>query len=242
MEDVLECAEDTSSIARLAARLEQELDQRLAARREKHPIGAPMLVLADEWPVIAQIAPEAVRITGRVILEGRKVGVYALVSGQGLPAEHLGGSLFRDALSSRYIFCTTPAQARLAGMDNETAKSLIERLETAGPGYAILASARRRPEIVAIPDTRPNDLRALVGTFTLPPLPPNPYFAFSRAEENTPAAPKTPLVSASEKAKNEVLSWYARGVTKPHVIARKMGRASSYAEDVKQILREEGLI
>jgi hypothetical protein len=204
--DLLECAEDASSIERLAARLEQELDRRLLARRAGQSIGAPMLLLADEWPIISQLAAEAVRVIGRVILEGRKVGVYALVSGQGLPADQLGGSLFRDALSSRYVFCTTPAQARMAGMDNETAKSLMARLETAGPGYAILASARRRPEIVAIPDTTPDDLRVLVGSYELPPLPMKTVDAASLSSLSLSEQPAARPKSAADAERERIIA------------------------------------
>lgn len=255
---LLECAEDASDMERLAEQLESQLEARLSARRAGQPPAVPLLLLADEWPIISQLAPEAVRVAGRIVLEGRKVGVYALISGQGLPSEQLGGSLVRDALSSRYVFQTTPAQARMAGLDNETAKRLLLTLEAAGPGYAILASARRKPEVVAIPDTSPDDLRAFLAPGTvLPPLPPdflsrleaaqaqkqpNPSLAFSRAQESARESLKTPLVSAREKAKQDILGWFAQGVTKPHVIARKMGRASSYAEDVRQILQEEELI
>ncbi len=202
--DVLECAEGPDDMQTLALHLEQELDARLAARKTGIRPAAPLLLLADEWPVIAQLAPEAVRVAGRIVLEGRKVKMFALISGQGLPSDQLGGSYIRDALSSRYVFNTTTAQARMAGMDSETAKLLLAHLETAGPGYAILASARRHAEIVAIPQTTIGDLRALVGDVPplppLPPLPPNPNYKPSLSLHEEPQnAPKTVVDEERER-------------------------------------------
>jgi hypothetical protein len=109
------------------------------------------------------MAEEALPAIRRIVLEGRKVGMYALIAGQGVPAAILGGTLVRDAMASRYVFCTSPQQARMAGIENETAKQMMAILEDAGPGKAVLATSNRKPEIVAIPNTTTDDIRALLS-------------------------------------------------------------------------------
>ena len=239
--DMLECAEDGAAMQQLAAALEDELDARITARRAKESPRPPLLLLADEWPVISQLAPEAVRITGRVVLEGRKVGMYALISGQGLPSDQLGGSLVRDALSSRYVFNTTPAQARMAGMDNETAKLLLAQLETAGPGYAILASARRSPEIIAIPQTTVADMRAILGDVPpVPPLPMKEVSPSSLSEAEVHLSAPTPRIRGEKRKKQEreqILALHRQGFA-AYIIARQMGKASAYTETIKQVIAE----
>src|SRR5260221_10727945 len=161
--DFLDCAESGQEITELTSWVEEELEERLIARRQGSPMKQPILLLADEWPIISQLSPDALQPVRRLVLEGRKVGMYALICGQGLPAQLLGGTLVRDALASRYVFNTTPQQARLAGLDNETAKTMLAQLQDAGAGKAILATSKRRPELVAIPAIESNDLRRLVS-------------------------------------------------------------------------------
>ena len=203
LSDVLECAEDGGDISRMAEKLEQMLDHRLALRRQGQRITEPLLLLADEWPVISRLCTRAIEIAGRIVLEGRKVQMFALISGQGLPSEQLGGSLVRDALSSRYVFLTTTMQARMAGLDSETAKALLGQLEVAGPGYAILASAKRKAEVIAIPQTTVADMRALLGDYPiLAPLPMKPRFVGVQSKEpDLPAkAPVVPPPTLTHKA------------------------------------------
>jgi hypothetical protein len=158
-----ECAESPHDIAQYSHLLDSQLTERLARRRAGQDNFQPLLLLVDEMPIISEMSPVALPAIRRVVLEGRKVGMYALVSGQGVPSSILGGTLVRDAMSSRYVFCTSPQQARMAGIENETAKQMMAILETAPPGKAVLATANRRPEIVAIPDTTTDDIRYLVN-------------------------------------------------------------------------------
>ena len=159
---LLQCSESPQEIAQAAKELERTLDTRLLDRRQGKRAPRPILLLADEWPIIAASCAIAITVMQRIVLEGRKVGMYSLISGQGLPASLLNGTLVRDALSSRYVFNTTAQQARLAGLDNETAKAMLAILDTTGPGRAILASARLKPEVVAIPDTSVQDIRSCI--------------------------------------------------------------------------------
>jgi hypothetical protein len=166
LDDVLESAETQRAIDASGKHLERMLEQRLLERRQGKRDFSTTLLLADEWPVIAAMSAYSISTMKRIVLEGRKVGMYALISGQGIPAALLDGTLVRDALSSRYVFNTTPQQARLAGLDNETARQLLAVLNTTGPGRAILASSRLKPEVIAVPHTTVNDIRACMGTKT----------------------------------------------------------------------------
>jgi len=156
-----ECAESPRDIIDYAHSLDAHLTKRLRARRAGQTHFKPVLLLVDEMPIIASMAVEALPAIRRIVLEGRKVGMFALISGQGVPASILGGTLVRDAMASRYVFCTSPQQARMAGLENDIAKSMMAILENAGPGKAVLATSNRKPEIVAIPDTTTDDIRLL---------------------------------------------------------------------------------
>lgn len=158
-----ECAESPHEIVTYAQSIDGLLTNRLQQRRAGRTNFKPVLLLVDEMPIIAEMAMEALPAIRRIVLEGRKVGMFALISGQGVPASILGGTLVRDAMASRYVFCTSPQQARMAGLENETAKSMMAILEEAGPGKAVLATSNRKPEIVAIPDTTTDDIRFIVS-------------------------------------------------------------------------------
>ncbi len=158
-----------------AAWLTGELERRLVAYREGARLFRPMLIMADEFPVIALSSKPAVQALGRVVLEARKVGGFALISGQGLPASNFGGRLVRDALSSRIIHKTTAAEGLRAGLDKNAAQ-LLEHLQ---PGYAVL-DGPVQPQIVAIPMTTANDLSSVPYTPVLQPGPmPNNVVAFT---------------------------------------------------------------
>lgn len=146
--------EDVSEIERSAGRVLLELEQRKNARKA----GKPLLVLVDEWPALSLASKSARSAVSRVVLEGRKYGLYALIAGQGLPADQFGGSLVRDALSSRYVFRTSAAQGRMAGLEKEQT-SLLSALR---PGLAVLAGPVE-PQIVAIPQIALDDLAGLVS-------------------------------------------------------------------------------
>jgi hypothetical protein len=142
----------------------KELNSRLKDYRAGRRDFPPILTLLDELPVIAMITKAAIEATGRIVLEGRKVGMFALISGQGLPAENFGGRLVRDALSSRYIFRTTPDEARRAGLSATQAR-LVSQLDI---GRAIFAASASDPQIVAIPLTTGDDLNRLAPIVATP--------------------------------------------------------------------------
>jgi len=138
--------------------LQDELERRGGAYRAGERTFSPLLVLCDEWPVISLQSKGAVTAASRIILEARKWGAYALISGQGLPADRFNGSLVRDALSSRFVFKTSASQARMAGLDKEAAR-LVDGLDV---GRCVL-DGPVEPQIVAIPNTTALDLASLAN-------------------------------------------------------------------------------
>src|SRR5258708_1349491 len=159
-----DCAESPREIAEYAHILDTSLEQRLRERRAGKRDFKPLLLLADEMPNIHETSPDALPVIKRIISEGRKVAMFALIAGVGVPASLFGGTFIRDSMASRYVFNTSPQQARLAGLENETAKTMMAILENAGPGKAVLAKSNTSPEIVAIPYTSTNDIKRLVAS------------------------------------------------------------------------------
>lgn len=141
-----------------AALLVAELDRRIAAYRRGERGFTPYLALCDELPVLSLSSKPAMQAIGRAVLEGRKVGVYALIAGQGMPAESFNGRLVRDALSSRFVFRTTADEARRCGLAGDNAK-LVNELR---PGLAVL-DGPVDTQIVAIPLATAGDMAALGG-------------------------------------------------------------------------------
>jgi hypothetical protein len=150
-------ASSSTELNDAAAWLNSEYDRRLADYRHGQRTFTPLLVLADELPILPLKSAAAMTVITRTVLEMRKCSGYTFISGQGLPADRFGGSLARDALSSRYIFASNPRQARAAGLDSETAR-LVEALT---PGRAILDGPTPTPTIVAIPLSTSADLKQL---------------------------------------------------------------------------------
>ncbi|MFZ2517118.1 MAG: DUF87 domain-containing protein, partial [Anaerolineae bacterium] len=116
----LPVADTLGAIETAAGALLVELDRRIALRA-RHD--RPVLIVADEFPAWAGSAPQAQTLLRRVILEGRKFGLFAYISGQGLPAAlFASGTMARDALSSRYVFAASAQIARQIGLDADMAR------------------------------------------------------------------------------------------------------------------------
>jgi nucleoside-triphosphatase THEP1 len=155
-----------SELDQAGALLVEELERRLEAYRRGRRDFSPLLVLADELPVLSLSSKPAVEAIGRIILEARKVGAYVLVSGQGLPADRMGGRLVRDALSSRFIFKTSADEARRCGLGGDAARLVLDLR----PGVAIL-DGPCDPQPVAVPNCTAQDLAALVEVRARAPEP-----------------------------------------------------------------------
>jgi hypothetical protein len=254
-----ECAESPEDISSYAGALDGWLTKRLQERRAGRADFKPTLLLVDEMPIISEMSPDALPAIRRVVLEGRKVGMYALISGQGVPSSILGGTLVRDAMASRYVFCTSPQQARMAGIENETAKSMMAILEDAGPGKAVLATSNRRPEIVAIPDTTTDDIRAILdrgnrstsrngdGNGNVPrnfrnnqEQPAEPLYYTAPDVPVVPGQDAGVLVTVTSQEREQIVNLARAGVPRREMCLA-LGKGKYYYDTVKQVLDEEGL-
>ena len=186
--------------------------------------------------------------------------MFALIAGVGVPASLFGGTFIRDSMASRYVFNTSPQQARLAGLENETAKTMMAVLENAGPGKAVLATSNRSPEIVAIPYTSTNDIRQIVqrkrgnSEETDTVVVPDPG-NISPVSGNTQGQPDKPvdahafpvpgnrtgtLTKVSAEERERIIRLAKTGI-KRRKFCKALGKGNAYYETVKQVLDEEGL-
>jgi hypothetical protein len=142
--DGVEVATDEATIGSSATAVMAEIDARRRTGR-----GRALVVMVDELPLLARSVPEASTAMRRIVLEGRKFGVYGLIAGQGAPADLFdGGRLVRDATASRFVFRSSTAEARRAGLER------VESLTTSTlpTGVCVLdGSVVQRPTLVSIP-------------------------------------------------------------------------------------------
>ncbi len=133
---------DSAQIVQSALDLIAMLEKRLKEYDVGRSVWQPVLLLADEWPLIyytlsklkletgenaGEVVFEALR---RVVLEGRKVYLFGFVSGQGLNAKLLGGdTLVKHAMATHYAFRTEPLQAQLIGIEASDFKPFLARCE-----------------------------------------------------------------------------------------------------------------
>lgn len=142
--DGVELCTTEADIARSAAAILTELDARRRTGR-----GAPVVVMVDELPLLARAVPEASTAMRRILLEGRKFNIYGLIAGQGASADLFdGGRLVRDATASRFVFRTSTAEARRAGLERTEAITT----STLPVGTCVLDGACvTKPTLVSIP-------------------------------------------------------------------------------------------
>jgi len=155
----LPVADTIGAIEGAGAAILAELDRRISVRA-RHD--RPVLLVADEFPAWAGSAPTAQTALRRAVLEGRKFNLFAYISGQGLPAAlFASGTMARDALSSRYVFASSPQIARQIGLDTDMARQ--------APGLAVgRAILDGRPagtsgaRVIEVPYCDVTDLRSVL--------------------------------------------------------------------------------
>ena len=142
--DGVELCTDEATIGASAAAVMAEIDA-----RRRNGRGQPVVVMVDELPLLSRAVPEAGSAMRRIVLEGRKYAIYGLIAGQGAPADLFdGGRLVRDATASRFVFRSSTAEARRAGLER------VESLTTSTlpVGVCVLdGSVVERPTVVSIP-------------------------------------------------------------------------------------------
>lgn len=135
------------------------------SRRREGATGAPWIVAVDEWTALvrrARVADALITLLEEIAQEGRKLGIFALVSGQAWNAEAAGGTPLRDSLASAFLHRMKPSAARLLvpGVGREVAA-----LRT---GQALLYRTSGDLVSVSIPLTTRQDLAAVAGLLPRP--------------------------------------------------------------------------
>lgn len=125
-----------TEIADLLSYIDQALTDRLELRRQGERLGPPVFLALDELPSINATVNGAADVLGRVVREGRKVGVLTVSSAQDFLVKTIGGSgAARD--NFRTAFYT--------GGDQTSARVLLDvrgRIEEPpGKGLVMLRSA-----------------------------------------------------------------------------------------------------
>jgi hypothetical protein len=151
-----------AEIAALLGYLTDELDRRIAQRRRGERWGAPLFLALDELPVIADTVPGAVDQLGRLLREGRKVGVYSVGASQSMLVKVVGGdSAARECYRTAFY----------VGGDVRSASALLDMPQREiddgplGAGVALLRSKATSPaRLVRVPLASNAAIDGLLGT------------------------------------------------------------------------------
>lgn len=152
-----------------------------------HTVKHPLVILADELPIIAEMDAEikiktkeenkarkeeglealAIRqVTNMVktsVLAARKYGVYFVGASQSIDATILPTRV-SAGFNSRIVFYSTEQKARMAGLESDVAKRLLPVIRRAGPGMTIYDCGRwDTPLVAAFPAMTIEDVLQFFG-------------------------------------------------------------------------------
>lgn len=167
--------------------LQAELAARDEYYRPAHQTKHPLLLLADELPVLADYddqvekeyklinkqhakdnedpeeVPSLIYLIRRFVLEARKWRCFFIGSGQSIDAEILPTKV-TDAMNSRIVFFNSDRKARMTGLENDAIKNLLPQIRRAGNGVMIFDCTRwDEPVIGAIPYIEVKDMLVYLG-------------------------------------------------------------------------------
>ena len=139
-----------------------ELDSRMERRFKGEKVGGPLFLAIDELPSVAKAVPTVMDDLGRILREGRKVGVLVIGASQSMLVKSLGGdATLRDAYRTAYYL----------GGDLHSGAALLDmpqrdiddgQLTT---GLALLRSVATTPaQLVRVPLASNAAIDALLGS------------------------------------------------------------------------------
>jgi hypothetical protein len=154
------CAPATNARAMLSSvqLVAETLDRRLHNTSSER---WPLVLAADEFTSLmrGELAEPLAALIERIAQEGRKVLVFALVSGQVWTAERTGGSALRDSLASCYVHRMKRRQANhLLQLGDELPETL-----TLATGHALLYRTSGELVEVTIPNTTSADVERVAN-------------------------------------------------------------------------------
>lgn len=172
--------------------LQAELAKRDDLYRDGHQTRHPLLILADELPVLADYdaslvaehramnkkrvkdgddeleIPSLITLIRRFVLEARKWNCYFIGSGQSMDAQILPTKVTEN-MSSRIVFFSSDRRARMSGLENDAIKKYLPLIRRAGSGVMVFDCARwDEPAIGAIPMIEVDDMLEYLGVDASP--------------------------------------------------------------------------
>jgi hypothetical protein len=218
---------DTERSIRDAARLVQtRMEARLHGDRDR----TPLLLCIDEFTRLMRspaLAPQLAGLVEAIGQEGRKVGIFAMLSGQIWTSERSGGSALRDSLASVYCHRLRRNQARLL-LSTEEAR----QAEALGVGEALLLRTSGECERVALPLATAPDVERVGALLAMPAQPSRN----GRAIEDSPSGRPTPTAKEAQ-----VISMLQSGATMPEVVKALYGETGkAYTDGVRDVSRIVG--
>jgi hypothetical protein len=146
-----------------------KLARREVERRRRGLTGAPTILVVDEFTKMMRRSPEIKSELSACIeeiaQEGRKLGVFALLSGQLWKATAVGGTELRYSLASAFVHRIQEAQSRLLLVDQQYAKFT----GTLKRGQAYFSDTNGDTHLVQIPLTSQR-LQYPAGEVEPPPM------------------------------------------------------------------------
>ena len=217
----------------------EEITRRLEedSRTPNHAPFPPMLVVLDELDLLQSRSAGVTELVELLTKKTRSIGVHGIYSNQSIPADLVGGVQTRGVIVSRICFYCDDEAARLIGVRKDNGgQALLQRIGPPAPqGLALVRTAVFGWKILAFPFVPDEALPYLLGIHALPPLPMKPGVSLPETAPET--RPKS-LLSAREKERKTILDWHSQGLP-AYAIARKLGKAAAYAEEIKRIIAEE---
>jgi hypothetical protein len=145
-----------------------KLARREVERRRRGLTGAPTILVVDEFTKMMRRSPEIKSELSACIeeiaQEGRKLGVFALLSGQLWKATAVGGTELRYSLASAFVHRIQEAQSRLLLVDQQYAKFT----GTLKRGQAYFSDTNGDTHLVQIPLTTAQDVVTVARALTAP--------------------------------------------------------------------------
>lgn len=215
----IEPAADDDEIREALRLIHAEIDAR------EHGARGPILIWAvDEWTDLGRrrVADELRDTARRVSTVGRKLGVYAAISGQGWTKESAGE--VRDYLTAAYVHKLRPPVARLL------APGIPSDVWTLEPGQAYLDQTTGGRHLVRIPDTTAADLGQVARL-----LPPPAPLVGERTDERVDEPQECDLEASTER----IMPFRppARPPARVSLLAKAEAAALPLTEDERGILQ-----
>jgi hypothetical protein len=165
-----------------------ELPRRLELRRQGQKVGPPIFLAIDELPAIVEDTPKAPEYMGRVLREGRKVGLFIIGAAQDWLVKSVGGAgAIRDCYRTSYY----------VGGDTTSARVLLDitgRVDDGnlGQGLAMLRSAATpQAQTVRVPYASNNAISQLLPWVAAPT---STHFQQREVGTSTPTSGPLPWV------------------------------------------------